>query len=194
METEIEKILSDLSELVANDLDSIRNNLTIMTTDVTRAKMFVALNYANGVSSQEERNLAFACYLQGLMAKEQEKSQFDWRDEDDCADLSGGEVILLRIPSKGGYHYDIGRYVASAFQPHISHSLHAFHPQQIEWSKIPGEGWLPFDKVKEELPVQTEVLVRWMGDVKLEYTVGFHYMHGIVDCYYGKNAEVLIIE
>lgn len=165
-----------------------------MMTNVERAQMFVATNYAHPIFSQAERNLAYACYLNGLMAKENEQLMFGWNEMSDCRNLADAEKVLLRIPYGEGFHYGIGNYWANVSEPHISHSLHSFKPDYIQWSKIPNEGWMPKDLVKKHLP-KGQVLVRWIGDAgKAQYKVVCHRGMGIFDDYIGSNAEILTIE
>lgn len=165
-----------------------------MMTNVERAQMFVATNYAHPIFSQAERNLAYACYLNGLIAKEYEQLMFDWREMNDCGGLADAEKVLLRIPHKDGFHYGVGNYLANVYEPHISHSLHSFKPSYIQWSKIPNEGWMPKDLVNKHLP-KGQALVRWIGDAdRMQYRVVYNHGMGIFDDYIGSNAEVLTLE
>ena len=165
-----------------------------MMTNAERAQMFVATNYAHPIFSQAERNLAYACYLNGLMDKEQEQLMFDWREMSDCSNLADAEKVLLRIPYKDGFYYGLGNYWANVSEPHISHSFHSFKPDYIQWSEIPNEGWMPKDSVEKHLP-KDQVLVRWIGDAgKTQYKVAFHYGGGIFDDYIGSRAEILLID
>lgn len=165
-----------------------------MMTNVERAQMFVATNYAHPIFSQAERNLAYACYLNGLMAKENEQLMFGWREMSDCRNLADAEKVLLRIPYGEGFHYGIGNYWANVCEPHISHSLHSFKPDHIQWSKIPNEGWMPVDLVKMHLP-KGQYLARWVGDAGImRYEILYHHEMGIFDDHYGSRAEILLID
>ena len=165
-----------------------------MTSNTTRAKMFVALNYSSKIFNEGERNLAYACYLNGLMDKESEQLMFDWREMSDCGDLADAEKVLLRIPYEDGFRYGVGNYYADVCEPHISHSLHSFKPAYIQWSKMPELGWMPRDLVEKHLP-KGQVLVRWIGDAdRMQYKVVCHYEMGIFDDYIGSNAEILLID
>lgn len=164
-----------------------------MMTNEKRAELYVATKYAHPIYSPTERNLAFIGYLNGLMAKEQEQL-IDWREMNDCSDLADAEKVLLRIPYKDGFYYGLGNYWANVSEPHISHSLHSFKPDYIQWSKIPNEGWMPVDLVKRHLP-KGQYLARWVGDAGImRYEILYHHEMGRFDNYYGSRAEILLID
>ena len=129
-------------------------------TNKERAREFVRVNYSNAtIYTMAERELAYLCYLNGLIDKDIENSiSLTWRDSGEGNIFAiKGEPVLARCIYNGDYRYEVGFYHESGVRTYTTLYEHLAK----EWSLIPAQGW---HKAPKTMPADVKVaLFRSVG-------------------------------